>query len=344
MQIPIFLIPKPTRQRLGIVPVNSRTQDVVPLLTTTKTGAPSGAPGATRGRWWCCCFIPLPDFTGSLVQHFNAFHGPKCQGTKLGCIGDMADMGLVEASPWEFIFLFLTMGTGGRPRYREEANFGAVGFGICLSPGGLWRPERVWNPTSGLVSLPPGYTLYRDITSPSPPTCSFSSGILQKQPYVIQISGIWTMKCCQFKQEWSMKSLLMGVGNHVWNHGLGMSRRSIIWMAILPCIWPVRTWGIHDSDRMDGETLQRFEPLRFHRVNQMCIILRIEKSLPRDTADTPWYTFGVGNGWGPIFAGSQKWSLRPGPESKKLMERKNGFFFTLCGHEQVAIDLIARIL
>ena len=69
------------------------------------------------------------------MQHFNAFHGPKCQGTKLGCIGDMADMGLVEASPWEFILL--TMGTGGRPRYGEEANFGAVGFGICLSPGGL---------------------------------------------------------------------------------------------------------------------------------------------------------------------------------------------------------------
>ena len=69
------------------------------------------------------------------MQHFNAFHGPECQGTKLGCIGDMADMGLVEASPWEFILL--TMGTGGRPRYGEEANFGAVGFGICLSPGGL---------------------------------------------------------------------------------------------------------------------------------------------------------------------------------------------------------------
>lgn len=62
------------------------------------------------------------------MQHFNAFHGPKCQSTKLGCIGDM---GLVEVAPWEFILL--TMGqAGGRDTVKKQILEQLVSASACL--------------------------------------------------------------------------------------------------------------------------------------------------------------------------------------------------------------------
>jgi len=72
----------------------------------------------------------------------------------------------------------------------------------------------------------------------------------------------------------------------------------------------------------------------------MCITLRIEKSLPRDTADTP------------LVSGMDEVQYLLEAKSDlcaRGLKAKNSWSgriesFTLCGHEQVAIDLIARIL